>query len=327
MKTGKLLNLLMLVAIFAFIFTGCKKDNSSSSTSTTPTVNTENATAQDAESQDAVSTNVEQNTEDQADALEASNYNTTETKASNGITVTVDHPDTTYFPKIITLTYNYSDTINGEHMSQTGTITLTVSLQSGTSWWRNRIKRVFAFDNFTVTTDSTSFTVNGSRTMRRLSWAPTVSSNKLALNVIIKDSITSDLTIGITDGSFTGSFTRMAARERVYSVNYYKLAVVNRLWHPAYLKDTLTITGIITGINLQDSAYSRLITTPIVYGLCPVYPYNLVAKGVIKDTEGTKVITITYAPDGCENKVTATDANGKTIKVSRKLDRTFRKWW
>jgi hypothetical protein len=172
--------------------------------------------------------------------------------------------------------------------------------------------------------------------MKRLGWVPTLSTNKLALNIVITDSITSDITVNIADTSksgtttktFAGTFTRNVARQRVYNVNYYKIAATNLLWHPAYLKDTLTITGIVTGMNLQDSAYTRTITTPLKYALCPVWPYNLVATGVIKDAEGkNKVITITYAPDGCKNKVTATDGNGKTITLSHKLDRKFVKWW
>src|SRR5208283_1557962 len=156
MRTSKSLTLLMLVALFVFIFTCCKKDNSTTtSTSTASNVNAVTQTAQDAESQDAVSTNVEQNADDQADALEASNYNTSDAKSAAGVVVTVDHPDTTYFPKVITITFNDTGlVVNGEKMSETGTITIDVSLQPGTSWWRNRIMRVITFTNFSVTTDS-----------------------------------------------------------------------------------------------------------------------------------------------------------------------------
>lgn len=341
MKAKRLMNLLMVVALVGFIFTGCKKDSSSSSSGPV-TVNAQTGTAQDAESQDAVATNIEQSADDQADQLEASNFQISETKSATvaGITVTVDSKDTTTFPKTITLAFDTTLTINGETITQSGNIVITVdTVAVGKKlWWRKHVERTYTFNNFSVSTDSSSFTVNGTRTMQRIGWASTLSSNKLDLNVIITDTINSDIKINIADTvksgtttkTFAGSFTRNVARRRVYNVNYYKLSATKLLWHPAYLKDTLTITGTITGLNLQDSAYSRNITTPLVFALCPVFPYNLVAKGVITDSEGkdnNKTVTITYAPDGCKNSVTAVTSNGKTITLSRKLDRKFLKWW
>lgn len=329
MKTSRF-HLLAIALFLGASITSCNKDNNSPSTGTQSATSSQVATAQDAESQDAIATKVEQDADNQADALEASDFNLSETKGMviNGVNVDVDHPDTTYFPKVITLTFNYADTVNGEHMSQTGTIKITVdTVPVGRRlWWRKHVMRTFDFTNFTVTTDSSSFTINGTRTMERKEWIPTVSSNKLALRVYVKDTIYSDLTIGITSGSYEGSFTRKVARTREEMIHYYKLMATRLLWHPSVLNDTLRLEGSITGVNLQDSAYSRVITQPLVYTFCPVWPHNMIATGQITDTEGTKVIVINYTADGCSTSISA-KANGKDVNIHRKQNRRFRKWW
>ena len=308
-------------------FSSCKKDSSSS----TPSSASQIATAQDAESQDALVQQVEQDADNMADALESSNFNTSEAKAGNlnGISISVTHPnDTVTFPKYITLIYNYVDTINGENMSQTGQISIMVDTipVHKKLWWRKHVIRTFQFSNFTVTNDSSSLTVNGYRTMARKDWIQTLSDNNLKLRVAVQDSIYATFEIGVTNGSFSGSFTRKINRSRNLSVHYYKLLAINRVWRPLF-NDTLTFAGSITGMNLQDSAYSRIITKPLVFTLCPVWPHNMSASGQITDTEGTQVTTINYTPDGCKNNVSGTDAHGNNVPLNRKINRSFHKWW
>lgn len=318
-----------IVVVYGLYFTNCKKDSGSSSS--TSGSSSQIATAQDAETQDALATKIEQDADTQADAVESSNFHVSEVKsvAANGIGLDIDHPDTTYFPKMITLTYNYADTVNGEYMSQTGQIIITVdTVPVGHKlWWRKHVMRTFNFVGFTVTADSSSFTINGSRTMKRKSWTSTHSADNLKLRVELKDTIYSNITVGITDGTYTGSFTRHVARSRDIVNHYYRLLATNKVWHPAFVSDSITFTGDISGMNLQDSAYLRRITTPLVFTLCPVWPHNLIASGAIMDTEGSRVTTITYTPDGCKTTITGKDAANHAITFSRKINRRFHKWW
>lgn len=322
------LKLIMLTAVFALVFSSCKKD----STSTPASSATQTATAQDAESQDALLTNVEQGADNQADALEAAGFAVSDAKSAsvNGISISINNNkyDTINFPKIITLNYNFSDTVNGEIMGQTGQIIITVDTipVHKKLWWRKHISRTFSFNNFTVTNDSSSFTVNGTRTMQRLNWIQSLSDNKLKLNVEIKDTINSSFDIGITCGAYTGSFTRRVKRGRDIKLHYYKVLAGHNIWHPLFT-DTTTFTGNVEGTNLQDSAYSRTITKPLMYTVCPVWPHNILASGEITDIEGSRLTTITYTPDGCKNKITATDTNGNVVKIDRKINRKFKKWW
>jgi hypothetical protein len=99
------------------------------------------------------------------------------------------------------------------------------------------------------------------------------------------------------------------------------------IWHPI-LDDTITVTGNISGTNLQDSAYTRTITTPLVYSMCPEPPHDLIFTGVITDTEGKETMyTLTYTAHGCTTILTATNSKGKTIIIDRKVNRNFHKWW
>ncbi len=331
MKTNKLLDFLFLVAIFSLIFTGCKKSSNSNSTTTTvPPVNIETAAIQDAESQDVIITKVENYADVLSDELESSNF-----VSSSPRSITVKPSDTTSFPKTITLTINVNDTVNGVIMTQNGIITLTVdTIPVGKkSWWRKHVSRVYSFSNYTVVNDSNTITINGTRTMHRQNWESKKSGE--SLSVAIQDSITSNLTITVQTGLSTnlitiGTFTRNAARLRSSDLYYIKTALTSPVWHPL-MTDTTTITGNISGTNLQNLSYSRDIISTLTFIRCPFSPFDLLLNGQIKDTEncknGTSVITITYYPDACSTNVSATDSDNKTIILIRNINHNFHIWW
>ncbi len=338
----------MLVAIIAFIFTGCKKDSSSS----TPAASDANQAniAQDAETQDAISTQVESSADNQADQLENNNFSSSfavvsyrvaksDTLSLSGVTITIDHPDTTYFPKVITFTFNVNDTVNGVIMSQTGSIQLVVSVDTTlVNWqkqWRKHVSRVFTFNNFTVGIDSNKFSISGTRTMDRVNWLGTVTPNstRQLLRVVVQDNITSALNITVASGKTSiGTFTRNVDRTRVSDLHYWK-NTNNIGWHSvgSILEDSVTFTGSVTGNNLQNLPYSRVITSPLIFSFCSTFPYTPILNGVIKDTEdganGTSVVTITYTAVDCTTNVVAVDSNGKTVKIGHTINHLFKKWW
>jgi hypothetical protein len=307
---------------------------------------------QDAESQDAVSSKVESDVDNTADNVESNDFNTTLSKAAldNGITVsnisnnspTANGPDTTNFPKTITLVYNLSDTINGEHITQTGTVTITVNVPSGKKPWRNFITRTVTFANFKVTTDSSSFTTNGTRTIKRISVTTTPNpivqtgaSTTLSKTVTIVDSITSSLTFNILYGTVNDTVTRIVNRTRTSVLNYVRAAMAIpananiHKWIAIPKLNTVTLNGTVTGRNAKGSAYTRLITTPLVGSFCQHFPYNPMLAGVMTLTIGSDTpFTITYVADAADCKTTATiTRNGVTKPLNRKLSLSFKKWW
>ena len=320
MKTNKLQYLLAIASFTGFLFTSCNKEEKLlSSTSGEVTV------AQDNESQDALAEDINQSIDNTADALEANNFSGMKSAMANGITVTVDHPDTTTFPKVITITFNIDTTVNNENMSQTGQVIINVSLTHDAHPWRNYIKRAITFNQLTVTTDSSSFTIDGTRTMTRQSVdLSTDYATKLRLDVV--DSITSDLNFYITCGTYTGMFTRMAKREREAKVHFEKVTNGN-IWYHAFTKDSLIYTGSVTGENLLGNEYSRVITTPLLFTVCPVLPYNpIISQGKIEISNGTSTGSISYSAVGCKTGVTL-NVNGRTRLIERKINRRYHKWW
>jgi hypothetical protein len=153
---------------------------------------------------------------------------------------------------------------------------------------------------------------------------PALTASVTSFSLDVLDSIKSNLTFGITCGDYAGSFTRIAKKTREIIAHYEKGAV---LWHQAFLKDTLIYKGSISGVNLQDSAYSRVIDAdkPIVFKRCESL-VPVISSGVITMTNGSKTATITYSADGCTTKVVI-ERNGKTKEIERKINRKYKKWW
>jgi len=332
MRTSKL-HLLVIAFLIGLSFATCKKtdstDNSLKGNDVTAT--------QDAESQDAQADNVDQSVDNIADALETNDFSAVKSTLAGGPSCSVDHPDTTTFPKRITLVFATDTTINGEKFKQTGTIVIYVERTKDKGPWKNYLKRSISISPntpFKTENDSASFSVSGTRTMTRQSVSltpPLTKDNILTvtnLRLDIIDSINSDLTFGVTCGDYSGSFTRKVKRTREVIAHYEKVAAT-KIWHQAFIKDTLKYTGSVSGINLQDSLYSRVITSPIIFTRCALL-VPVISSGVLTVTRdgknGTKTAIITYSKDACKTLVTI-EVNGKTKEIERKLNRKYKKWW
>jgi hypothetical protein len=329
MKTNNFLfNLILAGAIFSLILTGCKKDDT---TNAEITDNTAIAVAQDGESMDALAENNEQSIDNIVDALEANDFKALKSAQAGGPSWHIDHPDTAYFPKTITLTYAADTTINGESFMQTGTITIVLELTKENGHpWRNYLKRTINFDNFKVASDSASFTINGSRVMTRksVSLTPKITPDNFLtltdLRLAVKDSIKANLYFIIKVDSYVDTFSRVVSKTREAIVHFHKNTNTS-IWRQVLLQDTLQFNGSISGFNLRNEAYSRVITSPIVFTRCALL-VPVISSGTMEITNGTKTATITYSNEGCKTKVIL-EIDGKTKEIYRKTNRKFYKWW
>jgi hypothetical protein len=329
MKTKQMNYLVALILLVGMTFAGCKKDKSTD----TVLAGTDVATAQDAESQDAVADNVDNMADNQIDLIEANNFNSNIQKSALGSGTSWTCPqadDTIRFPKKITITFG-DTTINNEHLHYTGSIVITDSLPAGTHGsWRNFVIRKIEFNAFGIATDSSSFTVTGKRTVTRTSvkYAPAltaVTPNTTSLRLDVKDAITANLTFTIRCGdyNYTGTFTRNIDRTRE-AIAHFQKGLFG--WHQVYVKDTLIFKGSVSGTNLQNVNYSRTIseTKPLTFTRCLLLVPIL--TGEITLTNGTNTAILDYTTDGCKTQVTIT--KGDKVKViERKLNRSFHKWW
>ncbi|HEY4785770.1 MAG TPA: hypothetical protein VIH57_06965 [Bacteroidales bacterium] len=328
MKTSKILYLWVLSVMLGLAIHGCSKDNMNGPGSSSAITSSDISVAQDQESQDAIVDQVNMDADNSLDLMEANNFNLSATKsASDCSTVTISPKDTIVFPKTITITYNCVDTVNGEYMTQTGQLVILIdTIPVGKKLpWRAHLKRSITFVDFKVTTDSSSFTINGTRTLYRMA-STSKTLNSLNKRTEVKDSIASRLTLNISNGSSSLVATRNSNRTRD-AINYYNRLTTTGYWHPEVSKDTIIFTGTIFGVNTMGNNYSRTITTPFVYTHCPFWPYNIVIpSGAINFTVGTNTLIVSYSADGCKTTITITK-NGKTRIINRRIGRKFYPWW
>jgi hypothetical protein len=332
MKTLKLnyllaIALLSIALVVGIFVVGCKKDNSSNNN---PLANNDVAIAQDAESQDAVADNIDQSIDNKMTDIEENGFNSSKQKSAmtSGDSWTClqagdNKTDTATFPKKITITFG-DTTINGENIKYTGSIVVTDSLSQPKHPWRNYLIRKIKY-NLVIVSDSSSIIVTGTRTVNRTSikyTPPLTTPNITSFRVDAVDAITANLTFQITCGTYTGTFTRVVDRTREAIAHFEKGTIY---WRQASLKDTLIYNGSVTGVNLQDSVYSRIITVPVTFTRCPLL-FPVISSGTITATNGTKIATITYTSDVCKTKVTIT--RGDKVKVFElKINRKYHKWW
>lgn len=313
-----------------FLAIGCKKDNSNSLT-TLPIEESDKIVNSDV--QDAIADKMDQDIDKTLDNLQNNNYDASVSKSkanANSISIVVDHPDSTTFPKLITITYdNYVDSTGNESFVKNGQIKIAVTASESS---KNLTTRVITFNDFSITTDSTTVTVNGTRTVNRESATISYSAtNGLRLNIV--DNIASTLKFKISIGSEVDSVTRIAAKKREAVLHYAK---VNSYFIPVIAKDTIKYTGTVTGKNENGETYSKTVTnlSPLVITFYNRTPIISSGEMVITFGEGTNITssyTLTFkASTTNKYKTEITVINNKTLKsyvFERKIGRKFKKYW
>jgi TATA-box binding protein (TBP) (component of TFIID and TFIIIB) len=260
MKIKQIKSLLLIFAIFGLLFTGCKKENSTSSFT-----NQEIVQVQNSDVQDAIADKNDQDVDNSLDQLQVVNYvsaNLKSVSVTGSRVITVDHPDSTTFPKVITIVYtNYQDSTADEKFVKNGEIDVTVTVTGAD---KQLVTRAQTFKNFSVTTDSTTITVKGTRTVAR-----TAHNHKftglVSLRLTTTDNITANLSYAITKTgvSDTLKFTRVVNKVRKGYLHYLNTA--GTTWQTVKFKnivatDTVTYSGTVTGINEKGSSYSKTVS-------------------------------------------------------------------
>jgi hypothetical protein len=329
--------------LFFFLFAGslsmysCKKD--SSTTTTNPLTSAQTIQVQNSDAQDAVADKTEEDIDSKLDELQNNNYAVAGMKSylsnlNDTVVITVDHSDTTNFPKVVTLTYyNYKDSSAFENITKNGTITVTITSANPTH--RKLISRAFVFDNFAVTTDSTTVILNGTRLVSRQK-ASVKFTGLLSVRFSVTDAITAAtrwavVTTGKTD---TLKFTRNVNKVRTAVSHFrnviYKPGDLLHFWfrHVAS-SDTITYTGTVMGINEENNTYTKTITSPLT-----VTDYKgslVVSAGIITYVVGTDSYEVTFKMDPAHKHLTlvtiTNNLTGKTVSFDRRFGRVFRRWW
>jgi len=325
----------MLAAVSLLWITGCTKSKTTGGALTA----TEVYQTQNSDVQDAVADKNESEIDNTLDQLQVSNYSTSSLKDAPILitrTITVDHPDSTTFPKTITIVYNdYEDSTATESFVKNGEIDITVSLTSGND---QLVTRTMVFKNFSITTDSTTVTVSGTRTVTRSSLKAKF-NGFTSLRVTATDNISANLSYAITKTGVSDSlkFTREVTKVRKTYLHYNNEGGLS--WQTIRFKnvpaeDTITWSGTVTGVNEKGETYTKTVSdsdpvTMTFYKGTPVLSAGTLHLTVEGTTSSSFTFTFQEDPDHPHmTLVTVTnDANGKTKSFDRKISRKFIRWW
>ena len=336
MKRKIVFRLLFFFFAGALSLYSCKKDTSTANNNTL--TEKQVIQVQNADAQDALADKTEEDVDNKLDELQNNNYSDVSMKALGTLTdtvvITVDHPDTTTFPKVVTLTfYNFRDSSLNENITKNGKITITIT--SANPNHRKLVSRAFVFSNFSVSTDSTTITMNGTRNVNRQS-ATLKLTGFLSERLSVIDNITAATRFAVvsTGKTDTLKFTRNVnkVRNAVYhfrNVIYRPLEPHRIFWRYIASSDTITYTGTVTGIDEKGDTYSKEITSTLEV---TVFRGSLIiSSGELTYTVGTNTYQITFEEDPAHKHFTLVtvknNQTGNTTSFDRRFGRIFRRWW
>lgn len=272
-----IVSFLVVFAFTSLLLNGCKKDQNDSDTA----VAADNAQAE--------------NTYDDAlravdDAALSSMYldpSSTGTLSVSCPTITIDHPDATTWPKVVTIDFGSTNCIGSQGKSRRGQIIATFSGPYRAAGTVIGITFINYYVNDYHVEGIKTITNGGTNSNGQMFWAVVVQNAKITK----------------TDGSF---ITWNAVRTRTWVAGQNTIA--------NWTDDAYEITGNATGSNSSGVSYVAEITSPlyIVYG-CP-----WIEAGEIKITPlGKDMRIINFGTVGnCDNDATVTiKSNVYNIKL------------
>ncbi len=209
--------------------------------------------------------------------------------------ITVDHPDTTYFPKIVTIDYGDGCSLifNNDTITRKGKIMITVTNR----YFVTGAKRIITFDNFYIN----DVKVEGTRTI-----------TNLGLNE--KEHLT--FSIKLENGKITFSDDRYVTCESERMREWARLS--------DWSKDTVYITGWINGTNINGDNYTCEIDKPLVLIHCLVFNrrWTIVDGSLVITIGNESPIVIDYGDGTCDRRMEISKDN-----KSRSVEFHYRHHW
>lgn len=270
MKTRIVFGGLMVLALFAH--SCAKEDQGSISTS-------DLSLAQNETYADALYEEVDNLVSSELIRLDQSAYSVSTLKSASSetcFTVTVDHPDSTNFPKVVTMDFGdgCSVVFNGDTITREGQIIITITDR----WFKPGAMHIVSFNNFYMN----GVKIEGTKTNKNLGLN---AQNHLMLEVVLEGG-----KITFNDSTF---MTRDANHVRE----------IIRHFAPRY--DTILVTGSANGINVAGETYTREIIDPLVLVHCAEYNWRwIISGGKVEITNSVSgITTIDHSGSGCTGTV------------------------
>jgi len=267
-----LLGLMIVAAATVFFTQSCSKDDGGSLS------DADIALAQDEAYVDALYEELDNLVVSEIITLDDNDYSNSLKSTGENIcyNVTVDYPDSTTFPKIVTIDFCEGCTVivNGDTITRSGQIVVSLTKR----WFMPEAQHIATFNNFYFN----GAKVEGTRTMTNLGLNE---RNRLQVSVALQNG-------KVTFGENTW-MTREANHVRAWA----------RDINP--LNDTLFVTGSASGMNVLGEAYQREITEQLVLVRCAEYQWRwVIAAGQVEITNSARGnTTIDHSGSGCDGNV------------------------
>ena len=276
MKTN-LFKIMGFFSLLGIIVLACSKSDSSDLPSLTAE---EIILAQDDLAADDIFNDVDGSVQDQIQELEANGFQTTTLKSDDDeytcLVVTVDYPDSTRFPKVITLDYGTGCRVvyNGDTIFKEGKIIITLT----DHFFNPGAQRIITFEDFYVN----EMKVEGLLTNTY------VGPDENGMN---------EYNLKIEDGKL------IFADEDGNRLEYTREADFTKLWDRADwpVEDTVYLDGSMWGVTVEGLNYSREIVETLVMVHCPGYGRRwVIVDGIVVSTIGDSETTTDYSDGGCD---------------------------
>lgn len=276
-------SLALATAFLLTLFSACNKDDEQKIT------DEDVESVQDVAYEDALMDNIYESVDDDMYTLDNSGYNPDKAFADKEDIcriITVDVPDSTSFPKTITIDYGDGCTsiINGDTITKSGVIQIVVTGR----YFVQDSQRIMTFQDFFVN----GMQVEGTRTVTSNGWA---SNFEFSWNISLEGG-----RLTFEDGT---EVTREVSGTRTLVTNGTLIRT----------DDYWLVQRTASGINFMGDSYVREVIEPLQKNFgCPFF-----VSGVIEITRNeTEVITIDFGDGTCDRYATITkDGETRTIML------------
>lgn len=217
---------------------------------------------------------------DEVTRLDANGYTTLELKSTTDdvicYTVSVDFPDSTRFPKVITIDYGEGCTmiLRNDTITRSGKIIITVTGR----WFEEGSQHIATFENFFIN----GVGIEGTRTITNEGLNE---KGHLLIGIQLEDGLI----------AFSPSDTMTLEADYLREWIRYRTPML----------DTMIITGGASGVNIQGENFSRTIVEPLILVHCRDYRWRwVIVDGVVEISNSVSGITsIDYSAEGCDGTV------------------------
>jgi len=285
MKTRRIIYILSLVLAASFFFVACQKDDVK-----TGITDEDVAKAEDDALTEAVFDDIMNSVDNAVNIVDNWIWGgglKSATVSDTCPSVTVDHPDSTWWPKVITIDYGDTECEGFYGQTRKGKIIITIDKRYRTP---GSVKTV-VLENYYIN----GIHVEGTKT---------VTNNGLNNNGNLT------FTIELVNGRITTPDTIVITREFTRTREWVTGDDTWNRWDDVYF-----ITGSASGTNFKGESYTRTILTALEWATS----CRFIKSGSIEIQVGEKSpIVIDYGDGVCDNKATVTK-DGETREILLKL--------